>query len=81
MKLWAIWWATSHGAGYIDYFTIRGTRREAWRAHDEGLSPHATDKWKAELKRRRRYGGIRAVKVEVREVATQPTAQKEPDHD
>lgn len=70
MKLWAIKWGPYPGnrsKGWIDWTTISLTRRQAWEAFEKNESPNATDKWKAEVKKRRRKGWIHAVKVEVTE--------------
>lgn len=72
MKLWAIRWGpyptNPRSRSWIDWTTISMTRRDAWKKHADGESPNATPKWRADLKRRRRKGYIRAVRVEVKEV-------------
>lgn len=72
MIRWAIkWgpWATNpRSSGYIDLRTISSTRRGAWKLFTDYESPTATDHWRAKIKRGRRNGEIRAVRVEVKEV-------------
>ncbi len=72
MKLWAIKWGpwktNPRSRGYIDTTTISGTRRDAWKAFEKGALGNATDSWRATLKRRRRSGEIRAVRIEVKEL-------------
>jgi hypothetical protein len=65
MRLWAIWWGHPRGGGYIDYLTVRSTRRDAWAAHTAGVSEHSTPMWLAEMKRRRRNGLIKAVRIKI----------------
>ena len=69
MTYWAIKWLpkSGRGAGFIDYCTVTQLRRDAWQEHADNISEHATPKWLKELKRRRRLGLIRAVKVEIKE--------------
>jgi hypothetical protein len=70
MKLWAIKWGpypNNRGHGWIDWTTIARTRRDAWAAFTANESPHATANWKATLKRRRRLGWIRAIRIDVTE--------------
>jgi hypothetical protein len=64
MTLWAIQHTTPRGSTWLDHTTVRMTRGETWRAY---YASHAgaTPKWHAEIKRRRRAGRIRAVKVQL----------------
>ncbi|MDP9992032.1 hypothetical protein J2W28_001060 [Variovorax boronicumulans] len=72
MKLWAIRWGpfptNPRSHGWVDWTTIGRTRREAWEKHAGNESPNATPHWRAKLKRMRRTGVIRAVRIEVTEV-------------
>lgn len=65
--LWAIRHTTRSGSTWVNYLCIRSTRREAWREHDQ-QNENATPAYLKELKRRRRKGLDRAVKVTVQEV-------------
>lgn len=65
--LWAIRHTTRSGSAWLDYTSVRSTRRECWRAYDKAQEG-ATAKWHAEVKRRRRKGLIRAVKVTLKEI-------------
>lgn len=73
MMRWAIkWgpWATNpRSRGYIDERTISATRRGAWQQFAANESPAATDHWRAKIKRGRRSGEIRAVRIEIKELA------------
>lgn len=72
MKLWAIQWGpyptNPRCRGWIDHTTVSIKRTEAWDRFAENESPHATDKWKAELKKRRRKGWIKAVRVSLERI-------------
>lgn len=72
MKRWAIKWgpwaSNPRAAGYIDERTISSTRRGAWQLFASIESPHATDHWRARIKRGRRSGEIRAVRIEIKEL-------------
>lgn len=64
---WAIKWSNGRSA-HIDHRTVSTTRAEAWKRHVEEISPHATPSWLAKLKRKRRNGEIRAVKIRIEEI-------------
>lgn len=71
MKLWAIQWGpypNNRSKGWIDHTTVSMKRKDAWKRFKENESPHATAHWKAELKRRRRMGYIKAVRVNLERV-------------
>ncbi|MDB5975202.1 MAG: hypothetical protein JWR07_1962 [Nevskia sp.] len=63
--LWAIQHTTHSGSTWLDYTTVRSTRREAWRTLDDHYKDYA-DRWIKELARKRRKGILRAVKVTLR---------------
>jgi hypothetical protein len=72
MKLWAIRWGpyptNPRSRGVVDWTTISRTRNDAWDRHEGNVSPNATPHWRAKLKRMRRTGVLRAVRVEVKEI-------------
>jgi hypothetical protein len=67
MTLWAIRQTTRSGATFLDYTSVRTTRRESWAAYTN-FPAGTTDKWRADIKRRRRNGTLRAVKVTLKEI-------------
>jgi hypothetical protein len=70
MTLWAIQWGPyprNRGKGWIDHTTVSMRRRDAWQKFKDNEAP-TTDHWKAELKRRRRNGWIKAVRVKLERV-------------
>lgn len=67
MTLWAIRHTARSGSTWLDYTTVRSTRRECWRAFNESQEG-ATEVWFKELRRRRRKGTMRAVKVQLQDV-------------
>ena len=72
MKLWAIQWgpypSNPRSRGWIDHRSVSMKRSDAWKRFAENESPHATDKWKAEVKKRRRKGWIKAVRVSLERI-------------
>lgn len=72
MKRWAIklgpWLTNPRSGSYIDERTISATRRGAWERFDQVRPPTITDHWRARVKRGRRNGEIRAVRIEVKEI-------------
>lgn len=64
---WAIKWSNGRGS-FIDHRTVSPTRSGAWELHAKEIPPHATPLWLAKLKRKRRNGEIRAVKIKIEEI-------------
>lgn len=64
--LWAIQWGphSNRARGWIDYTTISTLRRDAWAEFEKNTNHrNVSEKWLKEVKRRRRKGLIRAVRV------------------
>ena len=66
--LWAIEVTPLNGRGkpWIDHFTIRALKRDAWAVKFENASPE----WWDEMHRRKQAGLLRAVKVTINTFGT-----------
>lgn len=67
MTLWTIRTTAKSGTTWIDYTSVRSTRRDSWAAYND-FPIGTTDKWRKEIKRRRHNGTLRAVKVALKEI-------------